>query len=114
MTSYLTQTPWLPERRMAQGILQHLDIAGALIGVEDIIRTVWLPYGPDRQLWGAVPYALQVKLVSAVLTHFCVNATYDLPEDADDDELFYEGYYRSEGAIAAVGVFIHTSKEGAT
>lgn len=112
---YLTQNPWLPERRMAQAIHNHLDGGPvALIEVEDIIRTVRMPYGPDHQLWDTVPHALQVKLVAAVLTIFCVNETYHLREDdEDDDDLFYRGYDRSCEAIAAVGVFLNPSKVGA-
>ena len=101
MTGYLTQTPWLPERRIAQAILDHLDVAGSLIGVVDILRAVRME--GDRHLWDTVPYALQTKLVSAVRASFCVSETYD-SDDTRTDDLWYWTYDRAHEAIVAVGV----------
>lgn len=110
--NYTDNKPWLPERRMAQAILDHLGAAGFCIEVEDIIRTVRMPC-EDQQLWDGLPWGLRVRLAETVCAVFCIDVTYTFEEDSDDDDLWYSAHDRAEEAIDAVGVCFNSSKVGA-
>jgi hypothetical protein len=103
--NYLITKPWLPERRMAQAIVTHLDDAEDL-DIEDIIKTVRMDNADQQRLWERIPHQLRTDLVTSVLREFCLNATYTFCDDDEGDERLLDACLDlSEAAISAIGLW---------